>query len=70
MELDTEQISKTIMEYVQTNYSVDSIQTMLLRLAQSGLEFLFNWAGGDFDPNYFILFLLDWKRMLQSFDST
>ncbi|MGA5989114.1 hypothetical protein ACPB4A_26010, partial [Escherichia coli] len=40
MEIDTEQISTVVMDYIQTNYSADSIQTMLLRLAQSGLNFI------------------------------
>ncbi|ESK57291.1 MAG: AI-2E family transporter [Moraxellaceae bacterium] len=67
MELDTEQISKAIMEYIQTNYSADSIQTFALRLAQSGLNFI--QLGGVFIliPIISFYFLLDWERMLQSF---
>ena len=38
MELDVDQISAAIMEYVQTNYSADSIQAMIAKLAQSGLN--------------------------------
>ena len=66
MELDTEQISKAIMEYIQTNYSADSIQAMALRLAQSGLNFI--QLGGVFIliPIISFYFLLDWERMLQS----
>ena len=66
MELDTEQISKAVMEYIQTNYSADSIQTMALRLAQSGLNFI--QIGGIFIliPIISFYFLLDWERMLQS----
>ena len=67
MELDTEQISKTIMEYVQTNYSADSIQTMLLRLAQSGLNFIQLGGVVILIPIISFYFLLDWERMLQSF---
>ncbi|MEG0379898.1 MAG: ATP-binding cassette domain-containing protein, partial [Eubacterium sp.] len=37
MEIDTDQISKAVMDYIQTNYSTDSIQVMLLKVAQSGL---------------------------------
>jgi hypothetical protein len=40
MEIDTDQISTVVMEYIQTNYSADSIQAMALRLAQSGLSFI------------------------------
>ena len=67
MELDTEQISKAVMEYIQTNYSADSIQVMALRLAQSGLNFI--QLGGVFIliPIISFYFLLDWERMLQSF---
>ena len=67
MELDTEQISKTIMEYVQTNYSADSIQTMLLSLAQSGLNFYSTGWVFILIPIISFYFLLDWERMLQSF---
>ncbi len=40
MEIDTDQMSKAVMDYVQTNYSADSIQAVLLKLAQSGLNFI------------------------------
>ncbi|MDR7016505.1 chloramphenicol efflux transporter CxpE [Acinetobacter sp. 3657] len=67
MELDTDQISKVVMEYVQTNYSSDSVQTFALRLAQSGLNFI--QLGGliVLIPVISFYFLLDWNRMLQSF---
>lgn len=67
MELDTDQISKVAMEYVQTNYSSDSVQTFALRLAQSGLNFI--QLGGliVLIPVISFYFLLDWNRMLQSF---
>ncbi|MEB6676590.1 chloramphenicol efflux transporter CxpE [Acinetobacter haemolyticus] len=66
MEIDTDQISKVVMEYVQTNYSSDSIQTFALRLAQSGLNFI--QIGGIIIliPIISFYFLLDWERMLQS----
>ncbi|RZF55738.1 AI-2E family transporter [Acinetobacter halotolerans] len=66
MELDTDQISKVVMEYVQTNYSSDSVQTFALRLAQSGLNFI--QLGGliVLIPVISFYFLLDWNRMLQS----
>lgn len=66
MEIDTDQISTVIMEYIQTNYSADSIQTMALRLAQSGLNFI--QIGGTIVliPIISFYFLLDWDRMLNS----
>ena len=65
MEIDTQQFSITIMTYIQENYSVDSAQTMLLRLAQSGLNFI--QVGGTvvLIPIIAFYFLLDWERMLQ-----
>jgi predicted PurR-regulated permease PerM len=67
LEIDTDQISKAIMEYIQTNYSVDSIQTFALRVAQSGLNFI--QIGGTLIliPVITFYFLLDWNRMLDSF---
>ena len=66
MEIDTNQISDVVMDYVQTNYSADSIQAMLLKLAQSGLNFI--QIGGTIVliPIIAFYFLLDWERMLDS----
>lgn len=66
MEIDTDQISSVVMDYVQTNYSADSIQAMLLKLAQSGLNFI--QIGGTIVliPIIAFYFLLDWDRMLDS----
>ena len=66
MEIDTTQISDVVMDYVQTNYSADSIQAFLLRLAQSGINFL--QIGGTIVliPIIAFYFLLDWDRMLES----
>ncbi|MFN3893576.1 MAG: chloramphenicol efflux transporter CxpE [Acinetobacter sp.] len=66
MEIDTDQISSVVMDYVQTNYSADSIQAMLLKLAQSGLNFI--QIGGTIVliPIIAFYFLLDWGRMLDS----
>ncbi|MCO8084565.1 chloramphenicol efflux transporter CxpE [Acinetobacter lwoffii] len=66
MEIDTDQISSVVMDYVQTNYSTDSIQAMLLKLAQSGLNFI--QIGGTIVliPIIAFYFLLDWDRMLDS----
>jgi len=66
MEIDTNQISDVVMNYVQTNYSADSIQPFLLRLAQYGINFL--QIGGTIVliPIIAFYFLLDWDRMLGS----
>ncbi|WP_111859523.1 chloramphenicol efflux transporter CxpE [Acinetobacter sp. CFCC 10889] len=66
MELDTDQISKVVMEYVQTNYSADSIQAMALKIAQSGLSFISVGGTIVLIPIIAFYFLLDWKRMLTS----
>ena len=66
MEIDTEQISGVVMEYIQTNYSADSIQTVLLRIAQSGLNFIQIGGVVVLIPIIAFYFLLDWERMLDS----
>ncbi len=67
MELDVDQISAAIMEYVQTNYSADSIQAMIAKLAQSGLNFIQIGGTVVLIPIIAFYFLLDWDRMLDSF---
>lgn len=66
MEIDTAQISDVVMDYVQTNYSADSIQAVALKLAQSGISFI--QVGGTIVliPIIAFYFLLDWERMLES----
>lgn len=66
MEIDTEQMSTIVMDYIQTNYSADSIQSMVLQLAHSGLSFI--QIGGTIVliPIIAFYFLLDWERMLVS----
>ncbi|MDM1763095.1 MULTISPECIES: chloramphenicol efflux transporter CxpE [unclassified Acinetobacter] len=66
MELDTDQISKVVMDYVQTNYSADSIQAMALKIAQSGLSFISVGGTIVLIPIIAFYFLLDWNRMLVS----
>ena len=66
MEIDTEQISKVFMEYIQTNYSADSIQSVVLRVAQSGLNFIQIGGVVVLIPIIAFYFLLDWDRMLES----
>lgn len=66
MEINTEEMSKAIMDYIQTNYSMDNIQTTALQLAQSGLNFI--QVGGTMllVPIIAFYFLLDWEKMLIS----
>lgn len=66
MEIDTDQISKAVMDYIQTNYSTDSIQVMLLKVAQSGLNFIQIGGTAVLIPVIAFYFLLDWERMLDS----
>ena len=64
MEINTDEMSKVVMDYIQTNYSMDNIQTTALHLAQSGLNFI--QLGGTFllVPVIAFYFLLDWEKML------
>ena len=64
MEIDTQQFSTVIMDYVQTNYSADSVQVMAMRLAQSGLNFIQIGGTVVLIPIIAFYFLLDWERML------
>lgn len=64
MAINANQISDTLMQYIQTNYSVDSIQSFLLRLAQSGLNFIQLGGTVVLIPIISFYFLLDWPRML------
>ncbi|TSH77720.1 AI-2E family transporter [Acinetobacter sp. RF15A] len=66
MEVDTNQISTVVMDYVQTHYSADSIQAFVLRLAQSGINFLQIGGMIVLIPIIAFYFLLDWDRMLES----
>ncbi len=66
MEIDTSHMSSIVMDYVQTNYSADSIQAMLLRVAQSGLNFIQIGGTVVLIPIIAFYFLLDWQRMLDS----
>nr|WP_315276973.1 AI-2E family transporter [uncultured Acinetobacter sp.] len=66
MEIDTTHMSSIVMDYVQTNYSADSIQAMILRVAQSGLNFIQIGGTVVLIPIIAFYFLLDWQRMLDS----
>ncbi len=64
MEIDVDQFSVVAMDYIQTNYSAASVQAMLLKLAQSGMNFI--QIGGTIVliPIVTFYFLLDWERMM------
>lgn len=64
MEINTDEMSKIVMDYIQTNYSVNNIQTAALKVAQSGLNFI--QIGGTLVlvPIIAFYFLLDWEKML------
>ncbi len=66
MEIDTNQITIAVMDYVQTNYSADSIQAMAMKVAQSGLNFLQIGGVVVLIPIIAFYFLLDWGRMLDN----
>ena len=66
MEIDTQQMSTVVMEYIHTNYSADSIQAMLLKVAQSGLNFIQIGGTVVLIPIIAFYFLLDWDRMLDN----
>ena len=66
MEIDTNHMSTIVMDYIQTNYSTDSLQAMALRIAQSGLNFIQIGATVVLIPIIAFYFLLDWRRMLDS----
>ena len=66
MELDTDQFSKVVMDYIQTNYSADSVQSVALKIAQSGLNFIQIGGMVVLIPVIAFYFMLDWNRMLSS----
>jgi predicted PurR-regulated permease PerM len=66
MEIDTDQFSTAVMDYVQTNYSANSIQAVALRIAQSGMNFIQIGGTVVLIPIIAFYFLLDWDRMLDN----
>lgn len=65
MQVDTDQLSKVVMDYIQTNYNMDSIQSMLLSIVQSGLSVIQVSGTVVLIPIITFYFLLDWNRMLE-----
>lgn len=65
MQINTDEMSSAVMTYVQTNYNVDNIQGIAMRLAQSGLSFIQIGGVMVLIPIIAFYFLLDWEKMLQ-----
>lgn len=65
MMIDTQQISTVVMEYIQTNYSADNIQTFLLQLAKSSLNLLQLGGTAILIPILTFYLLIDWHKMQQ-----
>lgn len=64
MRVDLDELSNMIMEYIQTNYSTDSLQQFAYRLAQSGLSIIHVGGVVILIPIITFYFLLDWENML------
>lgn len=64
MRVDLDELSNMIMEYIQTNYSTDSLQQFAYRLAQSGLSIIHIGGVLILIPIITFYFLLDWENML------
>ncbi len=63
--IDTQLLSAEVMHYLQTNYSLDSVQDIVLRVAQSGLGFIQVGGMVVLIPILAFYFLLDWDHMLK-----
>jgi predicted PurR-regulated permease PerM len=64
MKVDLDELSNMIMQYIQTNYSTDSLQQFAYRLAQSGLSIIHVGGVLILIPIITFYFLLDWENML------
>ena len=65
LKLDLSEFSNMVMEYIQTNYSADSLQQVLARIAQSGLSIIHIGGLVVLIPIITFYFLVDWENMLQ-----
>ena len=63
--VDNDELSAAFMEYVQTNYSVDSAQALMYRIAQSGLSIIHVGGLLVLIPVIAFYFLLDWNNMIR-----
>lgn len=62
--LDNDELSAAVMDYLQTNYSVDSAQSIVYRIAQSGLSIIHTGGILLLIPVIAFYFLLDWNNMI------
>lgn len=64
IKVDLSEVSNMIMQYIQTNYSADSLQQVVYRIAQSGLSIIHVGGLVLLIPIITFYFLLDWNDML------
>lgn len=62
--ISVNELTNNVMEYVQTNYSVNSVQSMMYRIAQSGLSIMHVGGVLVLIPVIAFYFLLDWNNMI------
>ena len=63
-DVDAQLLTAEVMHYIQANYSLDSVQNIVLRVAQSGLSFIQVGGMVVLIPIIAFYFLLDWDQML------
>ena len=62
--VNNDELSNAVMDYLQTNYSVDSAQSIVYRIAQSGLSIMHTGGLLLLVPVIAFYFLLDWNNMI------
>lgn len=62
--VNNDELSNAVMDYLQTNYSVDSAQSIVYRIAQSGLSIMHTGGLLLLIPVITFYFLLDWNNMI------
>lgn len=63
--VNNDELSNAVMDYLQTNYSVDSAQSIVYRIAQSGLSIMHTGGLLLLIPVIAFYFLLDWNNMIR-----
>lgn len=62
--VNNDELTSAVMDYLQTNYSVDSAQSIVYRIAQSGLSIMHTGGLLLLIPVIAFYFLLDWNNMI------
>lgn len=62
--VNNDELTNAVMDYLQTNYSVDSAQSIVYRIAQSGLSIMHTGGLLLLIPVIAFYFLLDWNNMI------